>query len=229
MLVQSPPPYHSIGVGMLKDSSLMGIFLFTPPNTDTATVNMIASFDSEPKGKQIVESTSLIPHEEMYNIIQTLSNDHTNELHLVTSDPYHLPYWLEPSLPILDYLSDTFPSDESIMEIMNMNEPIWENHHHRSLFLPNTSSADHDFAYLFNTDIVYTAQSLVLLQNTESKGNLCNITKTNPIDISVNPGTLEHVHVGQNCSIEEFEAYRALFKEFHSMMFLPSLMKKCWG
>ena len=26
MLGQSPPPYHSIGVGMLKDPSLMGIF-----------------------------------------------------------------------------------------------------------------------------------------------------------------------------------------------------------
>ena len=56
------------------------------------------------------EKKLLSPHEEMYNIIQTFSNDHTNELHLVTLDPYHLPYWLEPSLPILDYLSKTFPS-----------------------------------------------------------------------------------------------------------------------
>ena len=76
---------------------------------------MIASFDSEPKGKQIVDSTSLSPHEEMYNIIQTLSDDHTDELHLVALDPYHLPYWLEPSLPILDYLFDTFSSDECII------------------------------------------------------------------------------------------------------------------
>ena len=89
MLGQSPPPYQSIGVGMLKDSSLMGIFSSTPPNTDTVIVNMIASFDSEPKGKQIVESTSLSPHEEMYNIIQNLFDDHTDDLHLVASDPYH--------------------------------------------------------------------------------------------------------------------------------------------
>ena len=61
----------------------------------------------------------------MYNIIQTLSDDHTDELHLVASDPYHLPYWLEPSLPILDYLSETFPLYDPIMEIMNMNESIW--------------------------------------------------------------------------------------------------------
>ena len=92
MLGQSPPPHQPIGVGMLKDSSLMGIFPSTPPNIDTAKVNMIASFYYEPKGKQIVESTSLSLHEEMYNIIQTLSDDHTDELHLVVSNPYHLPY-----------------------------------------------------------------------------------------------------------------------------------------
>ena len=55
----------------------------------------------------------------MYNIIQILSDDHTNDLHLVALNPYHLPYWLEPSLLVLDYLSKTFPSNESIMEIMN--------------------------------------------------------------------------------------------------------------
>ena len=62
MLGQSPPPYQSIGVGMLKDSSLMGIFPSTPPRTDTATVHMIGSFDYEPKGKHVVEPTSLSPH-----------------------------------------------------------------------------------------------------------------------------------------------------------------------
>ena len=70
----------------------MWIFPSTPPNTDTAIVHMIASFDYEPKGKQVVESTSLSPHEEMYNTIQTLSDDHTDDLHLVALDPYHLPY-----------------------------------------------------------------------------------------------------------------------------------------
>ena len=73
MLGQSPPPYQSIGVGMLKDSSLMGIFLSSPPNIDIVTVNMVASYNYDPKGNQIVESTSLSPHEEIYNIIQTLS------------------------------------------------------------------------------------------------------------------------------------------------------------
>ena len=82
----------------------MGIFPSTP-SMDTAIVHMISSFDYEPKGKNVVESTSLSPHEAMYDAIQTSSNDHTDYLHLVASDPYHLPYWLEPSLPTLYYLT----------------------------------------------------------------------------------------------------------------------------
>ena len=106
----------------------MDIFPSNPPNKHMTTVNMISSFDYDPKEKQVVDSTSLSPHEEMYNVIQTLSDDHTVELHLMASDPYHQPYWLEPSLPILDYLSKNFPFDESIMDIMIMNEPIWEDY-----------------------------------------------------------------------------------------------------
>ena len=102
----------------------MGIFPSNPPNIEMTTVNMISSFDYDPKGKQIVDSTSLSPHEAMYNVIQTISEDHTNNLHLVASDPYHLPYWLEQSLLVMDYLSETFHSEEFIMEIMNTNEPI---------------------------------------------------------------------------------------------------------
>ena len=93
------------------------------------------------------------------------------------------------------------------MKIMSTNEPIWEDHHHRSSFLPNASSVDHDFASLFTTDIVKTPQTPILLQNTDSGGNLCNITHTNPIDISSKLGTLEHVHDGQNYSTEESKAY----------------------
>ena len=81
----------------------------------------------------------------------------------MASGPYHLPYWLEPSLPTLYYLSQMFPSNESIMEIMSTNEPIWEDHHHRSSFLHITNLVDHDFASLFTTDIVKTAQTHILL------------------------------------------------------------------
>ena len=53
----------------------------------------------------------------------------------------------------------------------------------------------------------------ILLQDTDSKGNLCNITQTNLIDISAKPDVIEHVHVGKNYSADESEAYKELFKK----------------
>ena len=51
MLGQSPPPYQLIGVGMLKDSTLMGVFPSTPPSTEVVTVNMISITGYSSKGK----------------------------------------------------------------------------------------------------------------------------------------------------------------------------------
>ena len=81
------------------------------------------------------------------------------------------------------------------MEIMSTDEPVWEDHHHRSSFLPNASSVDFDLVSLISTDIVSDSQTPVLLQDTDSEGNVCNITKTTPIDILFKPRTIEHVHV----------------------------------
>ena len=99
------------------------------------------------------------------------------------------------------------------MEIMSTYELVWEDHHHRSSFLPNSNSVDFDLVSLISTDIFNDLQTPVLLQDTYSEGNLCNITNRTLIEIYVKPGTAEDVHVGQNYSIEETKSYRALFKE----------------
>ena len=80
---------------------------------------------------------------------------------------------------------------------------------------------------LFLVDIVNVPQSPILLQDTNSEGNLYNITQMNPIDISAKLDTIEHVHIGQNCSADESEAYKALFKEFRDI--LPGPMNRCQG
>ena len=51
MLGKSPPPYQSVGVILLKDSSLMGVFPLTTPSMEVATVNMISMDQHIPKGK----------------------------------------------------------------------------------------------------------------------------------------------------------------------------------
>ena len=105
MIGQSPPPYQSIGEGMLKGSTLMGVFPSTPPSTKVATVNMIFTTGYSSKDKEIVESSSLGPYEVIYDVVQPASNVQLDDLHLIASDPYHFPYWLEPSLPTLNYLT----------------------------------------------------------------------------------------------------------------------------
>ena len=62
------------------------------------------------------------------------------------------------------------------MEIMSVEKPIWEDHHHRSTFLPNASSVDFDLVSLISTNIVTNPQTLVLLQYIDSEGNIFNIT-----------------------------------------------------
>ena len=62
------------------------------------------------------------------------------------------------------------------MEIMSVDEHVWEDHHHTSSFLPNANSVDSNFGSLISIDIVKNPQMHVLLQGTDSKGNLYNIT-----------------------------------------------------
>ena len=49
------------------------------------------------------------------------------------------------------------------MEIMSVDEPIWEDHHRRSSFLPNDSTVDFDLVSLISTDIVTNPKTPVLL------------------------------------------------------------------
>ena len=124
---------------------------------------MISTIDHSYRGNEVVESSYPGPYEPLYNVVQYACNVHYDNIHLVASYPYHLPYWLEPSLPTLDYLTQNFPSDDSIMEIMSADEPVWEDHHHRSSFLPNSNSTVPDFVSLISYDIVKNPQTPVLI------------------------------------------------------------------
>ena len=83
MLGKSPPPYQSFVVGMLKYLTLMGIFPSTPPSTEVETMNMISTTDHSSKGKEVVETYSLGPYEALYDVVQSTSNIHSDDLHLV--------------------------------------------------------------------------------------------------------------------------------------------------
>ena len=103
------------------------------------------------------------------------------------------------------------------MELISWGESPWEDHHHISSFLPNSNLVEPNFVSLITVDIFEHPQSPVLLQGIDSKGKLCNITHTILVEISMKPGTVEHIHIGHNCSEVEIEVYLTLFKEFQDV------------
>jgi len=64
------------------------------------------------------------------------------------NDDYSPLPWLE-AFSSSDPFNSTFPIDESIMEVMTSNEIPWNDHHHRSSFLPDPDKIENDFSKLF--------------------------------------------------------------------------------
>ena len=130
----------SVGVGLFKDPSLMGVFPLPPPNL--APVNMISvRFDPW-----------VLPplnQEDSWGEMMPLSPAELNYIEIVAAsapppepafpssvpDSYdHFP-WLGGEATS-DPLKESFPSDEAIIETMSLEELPWLDHHHRSSFLP---------------------------------------------------------------------------------------------
>ena len=48
-------------------------------------------------------------------------------------------------------------------------------------------------------------------------GNMANLSPTIPINISRDPGKVENVYIGVDCSPDEIKVYTKLFKEFRDI------------
>ena len=68
-----------------------------------------------------------------------------------------------------------------------------------------------------SSDINPNPQSLILMREVEYEDNLCNITKTMSVDISVKPGTPWNIQIGHNSPPLEIQPYMALFEEFRDI------------
>jgi hypothetical protein len=192
-IAKSPPGYENVGVGLLKDSSLMGTFPIPPPDVpcpSVASINMI----------------SIIPHELPMSSdpwIVPDPGDHTRFGNVMSLSPvestYHAIQSATPSTPSLDEFSPDpfrviFPTDEMIMSVME--DTPWDDGHHRSiLFLEQHT--------LENYQLISTPSTVVVISivprsshDVFVEGNLSNISPTIPIDISVKPGIVENFHIG---------------------------------
>jgi hypothetical protein len=142
--------YESVGVGLLKDSSLMDTFPTPlPPTTHhIATVNMIstASYQSlESSNPWIVphpleldalgDTMPLSPAETSYVSIQSASPSSYYQ-HLVAPYGSSMQSRLSSLPSAIDYISPIFPLDESIMEMLSIDDLPRDDNHHRSSFLP---------------------------------------------------------------------------------------------
>ena len=81
--------------------------------------------------------------EEQYAAIQAFSDTSScDESHLVPSDS--LPDWLESTPLSSDHILETFPMDESVLDVMSLGERPWEDLHHRASLLPDLTTVEKD-------------------------------------------------------------------------------------
>jgi hypothetical protein len=214
-IAKTPPGYENVGVGLLKDSSLMGTFPIPPPpdlpRPFIASINMISSVPRElpvsadpwivPDPGDHVRFGNVMPLspvESAYQAIQSATPT-TSSFDELSPDPFRV----------------IFPTDEMIMSVLD--DTPWDDGHHRSiLFLEQQT--------LENYQRISTPSTVVVIstvpQSTRdvfAEGNLSNISPTIPIDISVKPGIVENVHIGASCSPTEIVTYTSLFKEFRDI------------
>ena len=86
--------------------------------------------------------------------------------------------------------------------------------HHISYFLPELDRLEHeDFREVLSERI---GSPMVPLSSPSpmADGNMENISHTIPINISHDPGRIENVYIGEECSHAEIQEYTELFQEF---------------
>ena len=136
--------YESIGVGLLKDSTLMGTFPTPLPLTThhIATVNMISTMayqsleSSDPwivpsplEFDAIGDMVPLSSAETSYVSIQYAS-PLLDDQHLLAPDSSSMQSRLSSLLSTIDYISPIFPFDESIPEMFHIDKLPWDNNRH---------------------------------------------------------------------------------------------------
>jgi hypothetical protein len=91
---------------------------------------------------------------------------------MLASMTYSLPSSLDSLSSTFDYILHDFPLDESIMEMLSIEEAPWDDNHYHSSFIPNLDEIEKDISSIFPSDIVDSPKSPILTQDTISEGNL---------------------------------------------------------
>ena len=95
---------------------------------------------------------------------------------------------------------------------MTESEQPWEDMHHRSYFLPRIESLENVECNLTSERENDWYRSPFAIQYVYAEGNMANISKTIPINISRTPDVTENILIGVDYSPKEIATYTALFK-----------------
>jgi hypothetical protein len=103
------------------------------------------------------------------------------------------PMWATSSSCSHDYLDETLPSDEAIVEAMNGSDRPWDDMHHRSYFLPDLARIEQDDFRSTLSKIVSHVVVPVDTHDIYAEGNMVSISPTITINISRILGKVENV------------------------------------
>jgi hypothetical protein len=221
-IAKTPPLYENVGVGLLKDSSLMSTFPIPPPDVpcpSVASINMI----------------STLPHELPTSNDPWIVPDPGDHLCFSDTMPLSLVEFTyqaiqsaTPSTPSLDELSPDpfhviFPSDKMIMSVME--DTPWDDGHHRSILFLEKHTLENYQRISAPSTVVIISTVPKSTHDVFAEGNLSNISPMIPIDISIKPRIIENVHIGPSCSPDEIVTYTSYSKSFVTSS--PGAMKKC--
>jgi hypothetical protein len=127
------------------------------------------------------------------------------------------PIWAQGSLANTDSLDLVLSLNKAIIEAMtSLNKP-WDDLHHRSYFLLELSRIESGEFTLTMTGDRSCPINPLATHEVYAKGNMETITETIPINISKTPRIMENVFVGADCSLEDIQIYKDLFKKFRDV------------
>jgi hypothetical protein len=98
-----------------------------------------------------------------------------------------------------DFLDETLPSHEDILEAMNVFERPWDDMHHQSYFLPSLEKIEQDDFRSTLSEIVGHAVVPLDTHAIYAKGNMMSISLTVQIDISCTLVKIKNVNIGVDC------------------------------
>jgi hypothetical protein len=195
----SQPTSENIGVGMY--SSLMGTFDFSAlthhiyamsstPASAEESIPFHTSYFSDPwtlpsltlsiegrshAGMAMPLSTTKIQYQA---ILDSSADPDPVPSQTVEEDPILRLVWATSLSCSHDFLDETLPSDEAILEAMNFFERPWDDMHHRSYFLPSLERIEQDDFRSTLSEIVGHAVVPLDTHEIYAEGNMVSISPT---------------------------------------------------